>query len=252
MPVQAGACALLPAESSAAPRHARTVEIAIVTADLDREGADRRTLSPDELERAGRFRFARDRRRFVAGRTILRRELSRRLDCTPGEITFAYGPYGKPAVDGIAFNVSHSGGTALFAFTADAELGVDVELHAHARADDDTVAERFFSPTEVASLREHPRGEQSAAFLRCWTRKEAFVKARGDGLSLPLHDFDVDFALGRGPALLRTAWSADEPREWTIKDLSHLFDGAVAALAVRAHRVRIDVTDNVQARKEQQ
>src|SRR5436309_2618986 len=83
---------------------------------------------------------------------------------------------------------------------------------------------------EVATLRSQPAAERPRAFLRCWTRKEAFIKARGDGLSLPLHDFDVEFAPGRVPALLRTAWSTDEPSEWTIHDLSDLFDGAIAAL----------------------
>lgn len=245
---EATAYAVLPAHPppAGATRADRVVDV--VTADLDREVSDGRALSPDERARASRFRFERDRRRFVAGRSVLRRELAERLDCTPSEVAFRYGPYGKPAVaDGdVVFNVSHSGSAALFAFAAAGELGVDVELLAHGRPDDDGVAERFFSPAEVETLRRQPAAARSETFLRCWTRKEAFVKARGEGLSLPLHDFDVELAPERAPALLRTAWSSDEPREWTIQDLSYLFDGAVAALAVRARDVRVDVTNRLE------
>jgi 4'-phosphopantetheinyl transferase len=210
--------------------------VELVTADLDAEPCDARILSPDEIARANCFRFERDRRRFVAGRSVLRRELGRRIDRTPSELTFRYGPYGKPSLTDtdIVFNVSHSGRAALYAFAPSGELGVDVELLAHTRDDDDDVAAQFFSSGEVATLAEQPSAERPAAFLRCWTRKEAFIKARGEGLSLPLQDFDVDFTPGRPPALLQTAWSADEPREWTLVDLSDLFDDAIAALAIRA------------------
>jgi 4'-phosphopantetheinyl transferase len=216
-------------------------EIQVVAVDLDSEPRDVRTLSEDERERASRFHFERDRRRFVAGRSALRRALAQYLGAAPAELVFEYGRYGKPFLpeSGVSFNVSHSGRVGLLGFAPGFELGIDVELLEHARADDDRVAARFFSSREVAALQAcAPRARQHA-FLRCWTRKEAFVKGRGEGLSLPLQDFDVEFAAGEPPALLRTAWSADEPAEWTVCDLSNLIEGAVAALAVHAREVRV-------------
>ena len=160
------------------------------TADLDAEAADGSALSDDECERAARFRFDRDRRRFVAGRSALRSLVGSYLDVAPDEVAFEYGPQGKPFVPGatLSFNVSHSGGQAVYAFGSGLEVGVDVELLDHARYGDD-VAERFFSPQEVATLRGLAPAMRPDAFLRCWTRKEAFIKARGEGLSLPLDEF---------------------------------------------------------------
>jgi 4'-phosphopantetheinyl transferase len=222
-------------------------DIQVVTVDLDSDGFDERALSEDEQERATRFYFERDRRRFVAARSVLREALAQYLGSAPADLVFEYGPQGKPSLPGagVSFNVSHSGPVGLFAFAPGFELGVDVELLDHARADDQRVAERFFSALEVRVLRACAPETRAHAFLRCWTRKEAFIKGRGEGLSLPLQDFDVEFAAGEPPELLRTAWSADEPREWTICDLSDLVDGAVAALAVRArevHVVRAEIT----------
>lgn len=205
------------------------------TGDLDAELADGSVLSDDECERAARFRFDRDRRRFVAGRSALRSLIASYLDVAPADVAFGYGPQGKPFVPGapLSFNVSHSGACAVYAFGACLEIGVDVEILDHARYSD-RVAERFFSPQEVAALEGLAPDERAAAFLRCWTRKEAFIKARGEGLSLPLHEFDVAFAPGATPRILRTAWSAQEPAEWTLRDISGFCPGAVAALAVRS------------------
>ncbi|HEY7421084.1 MAG TPA: 4'-phosphopantetheinyl transferase superfamily protein [Gaiellaceae bacterium] len=211
-----------------------------MAADLDRAPADAHLLAEDECERASRYRFERDRRRFVAGRATLRRLLADYLDCTPTEVELAYGPHGKPFVrpEGLSFNVSHSAGCALFAFAPGFEVGIDVELPA-ARGDDERVAAQFFSPGEVATLRAQPPASRPLAFLRCWTRKEAYIKARGEGLQLPLHDFDVAFDPAAPVALLRTAWSSDEPTQWTLRDVSSLAGGGVAALAVRAPEVRV-------------
>jgi 4'-phosphopantetheinyl transferase len=207
----------------------------LYTGDLDAEPADGSVLSDDECERAARFRFDRDRRRFVAGRSALRSLIASYLEIAPDEVAFAYGPQGKPFVSGstLSFNVSHSGNRAIYAFASSVEIGVDVEVLDHA-AYGDGVAERFFSPLEVATLEAFEPGARSDAFLRCWTRKEAFIKARGEGLSLPLHEFDVAFAPGTPPRILRTAWSATEPAEWTLCDISGLCPGAIAALAVRS------------------
>jgi len=221
----------------------------VYAADLDELLGDPSVLSDDELERASRFRFERDRRRFVAARSTLRQLLAAYLDGSPSDICFVYGPYGKPDVPAshLSFNMSHSDSSALFAFGPPFELGVDVEVLTFGVRDDERIASHFFSPHEVATLRAHPPSAQPRAFLRCWTRKEAFVKARGDGLSLSLQDFDVSFALGEPPAILRTAWSLDEPEEWTLRDISGLFPKvvsglfprAVAALAARTPEARV-------------
>jgi 4'-phosphopantetheinyl transferase len=207
----------------------------VYTADLDAESVDASVLSNDECERAARFRFDRDRRRFVAGRSTLRSLIASYLDVAAAEIAFDYGPQGKPFVSSstLSFNVSHSGACAVYAFGSSVEIGADVELLDHARYGDD-VAERFFSPQEFATLQALEPAMRPRAFLRCWTSKEAFIKARGEGLSLPLHEFDVAFAPGARPQILRTAWSAHEPAEWTLCDISKFCPDAVAALAVRS------------------
>jgi len=211
-------------------------EVHVFTADLDAAEPDDRILSEDELERAGKYRFDRDRRRFTAGRTILRGLVASYLGTRPDDVEFSYGAFGRPSASdsALSFNVAHSEGAALFAFADGMDVGVDVEVLAAGRPDDDRVAEKFFSRLEVRTLRAHGEAARPAAFLRCWTRKEAFLKARGDGLSLPLRDFDVAFAPGARPAILRTAWSEQEPAEWTLHDISDFCPRTVAALATRA------------------
>jgi 4'-phosphopantetheinyl transferase len=192
-------------------------------------------LSGDERERAARFRFERDRSRYVAGRAQLRRLLARYLDMAPRAITFEYGRFGKPQLPGrpLAFNLAHSGARMLVALTRDLDVGVDVELYDPDLARE-RVAEHFSSSAEVATLRGLAPERQPAAFLACWTRKEAFIKARGDGLQLALDSFDVTLAPGQPAALVRTAWSSSEPRKWCLIDLSDVPGGYVAAVAVRS------------------
>jgi 4'-phosphopantetheinyl transferase len=195
----------------------------------------RRLLSPDELARADRFHFERDRRRYIAGRGQLRVLLSRRLGLAARHIRLIYGAYDKPHLPGgeLWFNVSHSGPVVLFALTTVDEVGIDVELDDGDFARD-RIAERFFSRAEVAVLRSLPADQQARAFLTCWTRKEAFIKARGDGLSLPLDSFDVSLASGQRAALLRTEWSGSEPTQWSVSDLSDRGAGYIAAIAVHS------------------
>lgn len=190
-------------------------------------------LAADEHARADRFRFERDRSRYIIGRATLRLLLARYLDVEPAQLEIGYGEFDKPYLDGgPSFNVSHSGAVALYAFAATGELGIDVELD-NADLSREHIAERFFSPAEVSMLRALPAEVQPRAFLSCWTRKEAFVKARGDGLSLALDSFDVTLAPNVPAALLRTAWCAQEAAEWTIEDLSDRRAGYIAAVAMR-------------------
>ena len=192
-------------------------------------------LCADERERASRFHFERDRSRYIVGRAELRLLLARYLDTPPRELRFVYGAFDKPALSGsqLRFNLAHSGAVALYAVTRIGEVGIDVELLDSGLADE-RLAERFFSPSEVATLRAMPRSQRAQGFLRCWTRKEAFVKARGDGLQLALDSFDVSLARGHPVAVMRTAWSRSEPTEWSLSDLSDEDAGYIAALAIRA------------------
>jgi 4'-phosphopantetheinyl transferase len=194
-----------------------------------------RVLAADERARAARFRFDRDRSRYIVGRGLLRVLLSGYTAREPERIAFAYGENGKPFLDDRAlwFNISHSAAEALFAIGATAELGVDIEVFDE-RFAQERIAEHFFSPGEVRTLRSLPEAVQGRAFLSCWTRKEAFIKARGDGLTLALDSFDVTLAPGEPPALTRTAWSHDEPALWAVADLSDPWGHYIAALASRS------------------
>jgi 4'-phosphopantetheinyl transferase len=204
-------------------------------ASLDRF---RRTLAPEELDRAGRFRFERLQRHYVAGRGSLRDVLARYLSAKPEELRFSYNAYGKPALAGeesLQFNMSHSHEIALVAVTRDAAVGVDVE---HVRADfaRDEIARRFFSRMEVATFNSLAKEEQVAAFFRCWTRKEAYIKAIGKGLSQPLDGFDVTLAPGDAAALLRAG--DDDTATWSFSDID-VGPGYASALAVEGSNPQI-------------
>jgi 4'-phosphopantetheinyl transferase len=192
-------------------------------------------LGDDERHRAARFRFERDRSRFITGRALLRMLLSRYAGMPAADIRFHYGPYDKPqlAATGPWFNLSHSGGIALFALSSRAELGIDIEVSTP-DFPGERIAEHYFAPAEVRRLQSLPRPLRPRAFLECWTRKEAFIKARGDGLSLPLDSFSVTLGPGAPAALLHTAWSQGEPERWSLVDLSDPAGGFIAALASRS------------------
>ncbi len=205
------------------------------TLDVGRDQADRlcEVLSEDERARAALARFERERIRYIAGRAQLRMLLAEYIGTAPQELTFRYGENGKPTLPPPAphFNLSHSGGLALYAITADAEVGIDVELY-DPELIGGRVPERLFAPDEVLALRALPEHLQPRGFLELWTRKEAFLKARGDGLTLALNSFSV--ALGQDDvSLVRTAWSEDEPDQWSLLDLSDKDGAFTAAVAAR-------------------
>jgi 4'-phosphopantetheinyl transferase len=172
-------------------------------------------LTPDEKDRANRFFFERDRSAFVATRAVLRRLLGRYLGDAPAHLLFGYGSLGKPFLragpikSDIQFNVSHSQGLALLAFARGRELGVDVELVRPDFASEE-IAERYFSPAEVAELRGLSPELRAEGFFNCWTRKESYIKARGEGLHIPLDSFDVSLTPGQPERLQsadRSLWS---------------------------------------------
>jgi 4'-phosphopantetheinyl transferase len=190
----------------------------------------RNSLEADELERAGRFHFEKHRRHFVVGRGFLRYVLARYLQAQPEGLRFTYGAYGKPSLTGLQFNMSHSHNVGLVAVAQNQQLGVDVE---HVRADFATedIARRFFSRTEVETFNALAVAEQVAAFFRCWTRKEAYIKAIGLGMSQPLDEFDVTLGPGEPAALLYA--KDDDASRWFLSDLDIGTDYA-GALVVEA------------------
>jgi 4'-phosphopantetheinyl transferase len=195
------------------------------------------TLSPDEMARADRFVFPADRNHFVAARGILRELLGGYLVLPPARLKFRYGIHGKPALDANAsdsalqFNLSHSGGFAIYAFSRGRELGVDVEKIRPQLAGEDLVR-RYFASSEVAELQALPTNLRPEAFFLCWTRKEAYVKAHGAGLSLPLDSFTVSLTPGRAVAL-----QAADTARWSIESLEPT-PGYVAAIVVEQGRCR--------------
>ncbi len=191
------------------------------------------TLAPDEAAKAARYHFQRDRDHYIAARGVLRRLLGLYLARPPETLRFAYGAYGKPALAGahdLQFNLSHSHGLALYAFARGRDLGVDLE---HLRADlaGEEIAARFFSAREVHMLGAVPAELRTRAFFNCWTRKEAYIKARGEGLSHPLDAFDVSLAPGEPAALLGTRGDPQELTRWTLHALD-AGENYAAALAV--------------------
>jgi 4'-phosphopantetheinyl transferase len=200
-------------------------------ASLDVGAARRRALarylSRGEVDRALRLRSDVERTRFVVARGILRELVARYLSVEPCCVRFRYGAYGKPSLaEGpLAINLSRTEDRALFAFARGREIGVDIE---RVRPDFpcERVAAAFFSAAEVPALRAFPCEERPEAFFRCWTRKEAYLKARGDGLTVDLASFDV--SLDECPVLLRVP---DEPGRFALYDLDGPPGHAVALAA---------------------
>lgn len=216
--------------------HLWRVDLAAVAAGEQRWT---QVLSEDERTRAARFHFSRDRQHYTATRALLRIILSSYLGADPNELRFRYSDKEKPSLisepaeNVVEFNVSHSGTIALLVFARGHALGVDVE-QMRRDFDHEAIAARFFSENERHQLAALAPGERHSGFFRCWTRKEAYVKAVGTGLSLPLHQFDVSLEPGEENALLRTRPDGAEAALWSMREIP-AGDGYVAALCVRGH-----------------
>jgi 4'-phosphopantetheinyl transferase len=195
-------------------------------------------LSADERERANRFVFERDRRRFVVARSELRRLLGARMEMPPEDIEFLYGRYGKPELppgfsqDDLRFNTSHSDGVAIYAFTGGRRIGIDIEA-IRPMQDADEVAARCFSPHEIEAYRRLDSRDRLSGFFNCWTRKEAFVKALGDGLGYPLSDFDVSLVPGQPAKILRVGDRVADNCGWQLNDIDDL-PGFAAAIVIES------------------
>ena len=192
-------------------------------------------LQPGESTRAARMPLPAVRRRFITARGILRLLLGVYLDEKPQGIKFAYGSQGKPRLaDSSAlqlyFNLSHSENLVLFAFARGGEIGIDLE-YAKPIEDKDKIARRYFSEDERAAYNALPDTQKLQGFYNCWTRKEAYIKARGGGLSIPLDRFSVSLKPGEPAVLLNPVSDPEDAKHWDIRHL-HPAPGYVGALAV--------------------
>jgi 4'-phosphopantetheinyl transferase len=199
-------------------------------------------LSDDEKKRAERFRFETDRNRFIASHGALRSVLSLYLMLEPSGIKYSFNSHGKPGLNselnrgGLKFNISHSYEMALVAVCEGREVGIDVQ-HIKNNFRCMEIAGRFFSANEASALSSFPEDQLKDCFFKCWARKEAFIKAKGGGLSIPLNHFDVSVGPGKPAELLNTRWDTEEAGRWSIEDIDAGKNYA-AALAVEGKGVK--------------
>jgi 4'-phosphopantetheinyl transferase len=217
-------------------------EIHVWHAALDREekvlGRLESRLSQEEKARADRFHFVNDRNRFVAARGLLRELLGKYLHQAPTGLEFSYGEHGKPSLSGgnassgLCFNLSHSAGLVVYAIAKERNLGIDVE-HVRPESAGEDIAKRYFSAREVSDLRTLPPEARVEGFFHCWTRKEAYLKATGMGLQIPLDSFAVSLFPEKPAQFLggvepRWHLAAHDPAEGYVAAV--VYDGAPCSL----------------------
>lgn len=213
------------------PRGEAQVWLAHLDSTAWQADADGRLFSADEMERANRFRFEIHRSRYVAGRSILRRVLSLYVGVEPAGVILETGAFGKPICASrpeVHFNVSHSAARLAICVAA-GPVGIDIE-EIRSVPDSLELAERFFTQAEFEAVRGAAEERRLSAFFTCWTGKEAYVKARGKGLSLPLRSFAVS-ADPETPGLLFSADEGEGPEKWRIVGVD-AGDGSICSLAV--------------------
>ena len=228
------------------PLALRAEEVHVWLAKLDDYSADslRLLLAKDELARASRFHFDKDRNHYTVTRGLLRKLLAAYLSLPAGQLRFSYAEKGKPALEesqrsSLNFNLAHSHDMAIYAFSRNRDVGVDLESIREDLADE-KIAERFFSPYEIDALAKLPAELRKQAFFDCWTRKEAYIKARGEGLSMPLNEFDVSLRPGEAAALLRNHKDPAEVTRWSMQSIA-VPAGFVAALVASGHDWKVRV-----------
>ena len=192
-------------------------------------------LSEEEKERADRFKFREHRNYFIAARGVLRTLLSKYLSLDPKDLAFSYGEQGKPGLrqfPQLQFNVSHSKNFAIFAFAKNEPIGVDLE-YIDPSIDFAVIAPRFFTKNEATTLLDLPTNRRPAVFFNCWTRKEAFIKAKGGGLSIPLNQFEMTLLENEPAKLLSIDWEPEAVKLWSVFSFIPEKD-MVGALAIKA------------------
>jgi 4'-phosphopantetheinyl transferase len=189
-------------------------------------------LTEDEILKASKFRFHKDKNCSIISRGALRLLTSKYLNTNPKTITFKYGDYGKPYYSietDLKFNVSHSGNLAIIGFVLNNDIGVDIE---QLKYDFDVmdIVDNYFSQHEIETLKKFPNQELTQGFYRCWTRKESFIKAKAKGLSFPLDSFSVDIKSDEKTELLETKWDKNEKDLWRLFSFSPMknYVGAVS------------------------
>lgn len=192
-------------------------------------------LSSEEIAKADRFKFTKDKTISILARGALRILSGRYLHLSPNTIKFRYGKYGKPDYGfpvPLKFNISHSGNLIVIAFVKNCQLGVDIE---RIRQDFNVldIAEKFFSDMEIKMLHDVQQDDVYKAFYRCWTRKESFIKAKGSGLSFPLARFTVSLNDNEAK-LLKTEWNPAEKEKWKLFSFEPA-SGYVGALSIGAN-----------------
>jgi len=225
----------------------RDVHLWLLPLDLPPRSCEELTaaLDLDERDRASRFHFDRDRRRFESGRGLLRFLLGGYTGTAPAAIRFEYGPQGRPCIAGalgtarVEFNLSHSGGWALLGVTRGRAIGVDLEAARHIPELED-IARRHFAPAEMDSLLRLPPPRRTEGFFACWTRKEAYVKAIGGGLSVPLDRFEVSVDPGAPVGFRSIDGSAEAAANWSLWGFRPLVD-YWAAVAVHGNGLTLQL-----------
>jgi 4'-phosphopantetheinyl transferase len=201
------------------------------------------TLEKKERDRANRFHFEKDRRHFIAARGLLRVILGSYLKLKPNRLNFIYTPHGKPKIANeieynyLKFNLSHSHGLALYAITLGRKIGIDIE-RVRTNLSFEKLAKRFFSPLEFQMLSSLPPSERIEGFFNCWTRKEAYIKAIGEGLSIPLNQFDVTLNPSDEAKIVSIKGDSNLASYWSLYPLTPA-PGYVGALAVEGKNLRI-------------
>lgn len=234
--------ALVDPAARSAPVQSSASSVHVWILDLDHPFAEfsnlEQTLAPEERARARRLRFPRDRHRYITARGALRTILGAYLGIDAKVLRLGVERFGKPCVQSgfgvkpVHFNVAHSQHLFVCAVCGTAEVGIDVEWVSYI-PEMEAIAEAHFSPWEYATLLSVPEAQRAQAFFRCWTRKEAFVKAVGEGLSYPLHQFDVSLALDEPTRLLAIRPDPNAASSWSLHHLDPE-PGSVGAIAVRS------------------
>jgi 4'-phosphopantetheinyl transferase len=197
-------------------------------------------ISDDEIEKSRRFYFEKDQRRFVQSHAILRMILAEIIKIPPRNIEFLMNPFGKPYImrrsdqPEVFFNLSHSEAGVLIAVSEGYECGVDIEYQKEDIPSRE-IAGHFFSENELKIFLALPQDQQKEAFFNCWTRKEAFIKAKGKGLSIPLDSFDVSLAPDEPARLLQSRLESDDIQQWFLVHLETWYQYS-AALCVHNKR----------------
>jgi len=201
-------------------------------------------LSAEERKRAGRLRSEKAARQYAASLGVLREVLGRCAGVEPASLAFRRNAHGKPSLEGagegLGFNLSHSGDWMLVAVARGRQVGVDIE-RVNARRPLRRLAERFFAPGEREALRAVPDAGLAEAFYTCWTRKEAYLKARGEGLHFPLGAFEVSVS-PEAPALLRVEGEPEEAGRWSVRDVP-VPEGYAGAVVVEGREWRLECGD---------